>query len=71
MKLIVLDGYALNPGDLSYECLNQFGDVTIYDRTDSEAEAIASDPDAEGYTDINKMMEDILSVAEQEPEYKV
>ena len=36
MKLIVLDGYALNPGDLSYECLNQFGDVTIYDRTDSE-----------------------------------
>jgi len=36
-----------------------------------EAEAIASDPDSPGYTDINKMMEDILSVAEQEPEYKV
>ena len=41
MKLIVLDGYALNPGDLSYDCLNRFGDVTVYDRTDSEAEAIA------------------------------
>ena len=47
MKLIVLDGYALNPGDLSYECLNQFGDVTIYDRTDSEAEAISRIGEAE------------------------
>ena len=47
MKLIVLDGYALNPGDLSYECLNQFGDVTIYDRTDSEAEAIERIGEAE------------------------
>ncbi|MDY2558403.1 MAG: D-2-hydroxyacid dehydrogenase, partial [Candidatus Faecousia sp.] len=47
MKLIVLDGYALNPGDLSYECLNQFGDVTIYDRTDSEAEAISRIGDSE------------------------
>ena len=47
MKLIVLDGHALNPGDLSYECLNQFGDVTVYDRTDSEAEAIARIGDSE------------------------
>ena len=47
MKLIVLDGYALNPGDLSYDCLNRFGDVTVYDRTDSEAEAIARIGDSE------------------------
>ena len=47
MKLIVLDGHALNPGDLSYECLNQFGNVSIYDRTDSEAEAIARIGDSE------------------------
>ena len=40
MKLVVLDGHALNPGDLSYDCLKQFGDVTVYDRTDSEGEAI-------------------------------
>ena len=32
MKLVILDGYALNPGDLSYDCLNQFGEVTVYDR---------------------------------------
>ncbi len=41
MKIVVLDGYALNPGDLSYAPLDQFGEVAIYDRTDSETEAIA------------------------------
>ena len=40
MKIVILDGYALNPGDLDYGCLNQFGQVTVYDRTESEAEAI-------------------------------
>lgn len=47
MKLVILDGYALNPGDLSYDCLNQFGEVSVYDRTDSEEEAIARIGDAE------------------------
>ena len=47
MKLVILDGYALNPGDLSYDCLNQFGAVTVYERTDSEEEAIARIGDAE------------------------
>ena len=41
MKIVILDGYALNPGDLSYEPLRQFGKLTIYDRTDTEDEAIA------------------------------
>ena len=36
MKIVILDGYALNPGDLSWECLNRFGDVTVYDRTPAE-----------------------------------
>lgn len=36
MKIVVLDGHALNPGDLSWECLNQFGEVTVYDRTPQE-----------------------------------
>lgn len=40
MKIVILDGYALNPGDLDYGCLQQFGEVTVYDRTDSEEEAI-------------------------------
>lgn len=39
MKLVVLDGYTENPGDLSWDVLRQFGDVTVYDRTD-EADVI-------------------------------
>ncbi|SET16805.1 glycerate dehydrogenase [Natronincola peptidivorans] len=33
MKIVVLDGYTLNPGDLSWEELEKFGDLTVYDRT--------------------------------------
>ncbi|SHH59961.1 D-2-hydroxyacid dehydrogenase [Clostridium grantii] len=36
MKIVVLDGYTLNPGDLSWEALENLGDVTIYDRTTQE-----------------------------------
>lgn len=40
MKIVVLDGYALNPGDLSWEPLKAFGEVTVYDRTATEADAV-------------------------------
>lgn len=33
MKIVVLDGYTENPGDLSWEILEDFGDLTVYDRT--------------------------------------
>ena len=46
MNLVILDGYALNPGDLSYDCLRQFGTLTIYDRT-SPDELIARAIDAD------------------------
>lgn len=36
MKIVVLDGYGLNPGDLSWEELKALGDCTIYDRTAPE-----------------------------------
>lgn len=41
MKIVNLDANALNPGDLSWDALNQFGQVTLYQKTESEAEAIA------------------------------
>ena len=47
MKIIVLDGKALNPGDLSYDHLYQYGDVTIYQRTESEEETIRRIGDSE------------------------
>ena len=40
LKIVVLDGYALNPGDLSWENFREFGDLVVYDRT--PAEEIAS-----------------------------
>ena len=43
MKIVVLDGKALNPGDLSYDHLHQYGDVTIYERTESEEETPAQE----------------------------
>jgi len=36
MKIVILDGYAVNPGDLSWEFLNPFGEVVVYDRTPAE-----------------------------------
>ena len=33
MKIIVLDGYGLNPGDLNWEGFETLGELTVYDRT--------------------------------------
>ena len=33
MKIVVLDGYTENPGDISWAPLEALGDVTVYDRT--------------------------------------
>jgi glycerate dehydrogenase len=33
MKIVVLDGYTLNPGDLDWEPVRQLGELTVYDRS--------------------------------------
>ncbi|MDR2933330.1 MAG: D-2-hydroxyacid dehydrogenase, partial [Oscillospiraceae bacterium] len=33
MKIVILDGYTENPGDLSWEGFEKLGDLTVYDRT--------------------------------------
>ena len=42
MKIVVLDGYTENPGDLSWEKIEMLGELTVYDRTpeDKVAERI-------------------------------
>ena len=35
-KIVVLDGYTLNPGDLSWGGLENIGDLTVYERTPSD-----------------------------------
>lgn len=49
MKIVVLDGYTLNPGDLSWDELKKLGEVKIYDRTSltDENEIISRIGDAE------------------------
>jgi glycerate dehydrogenase len=46
MKIVVLDGYCLNPGDLSWDHLRALGHVEVYDRTPAE-EAVARAADAD------------------------
>jgi glycerate dehydrogenase len=36
MKIVVLDGYTLNPGDLSWDEIENFGDLIVYDRTSAD-----------------------------------
>lgn len=33
MKIVILDGYAANPGDLSWKGIEELGECTVYDRT--------------------------------------
>jgi len=46
MKIVVLDGYTLNPGDLSWKYLEKLGECRIYDRTLPE-ETVSRAKDAE------------------------
>ncbi len=47
MKIVILDARALNPGDLSYDVVKQFGDVAEYQHTDSQEKTITRIGDAE------------------------
>jgi glycerate dehydrogenase len=39
MKIVVLDGFCLNPGDLSWDGLRQLGEVLVFDRTAADETA--------------------------------
>lgn len=46
MKIVILDGFTTNPGDLSWDWLREYGELTVYDRTKKE-EIIPRCKDAE------------------------
>ena len=52
MKIVILDGYTENPGDLSWEGFEKLGDLTVYDRT--PADKIAERIEGAGAVIINK-----------------
>lgn len=39
MKIVILDGNAVNPGDLSWDCFREFGEVIVYERSNSSVAA--------------------------------
>ena len=39
MKIVILDGHTENPGDLSWDGIAQYGELTVYERTPKEDEA--------------------------------
>lgn len=40
MNIVVLDGYTLNPGDLNWDAIANYGNLTVFDRTAYNSEAI-------------------------------
>ena len=42
MKIVILDGYTVSHGDLSWNGLKEFGELTVYDRTPKDPETILS-----------------------------
>lgn len=67
MKIVILDAYTSNPGDLSWENLSSLGEVSVYDRTSPE-EIIERCHDAEIILD-NKVVLDRKTL-EQLPKLK-
>ena len=64
MKIVILDGYSANPGDLSWKPLEQIGALTVYDRTKPE-ETIERAKDAEivltAAEDVDKTKEEVTA----------
>lgn len=63
MKIVVTDGYTLNPGDLSWQSIEAFGELTVYERSSenllvercSEAEIILSNKTVFSKETINQL----------------
>ena len=36
MRIVILDGYTVNPGDLDWKEIEALGDLTVYDRSHTE-----------------------------------
>ena len=62
MNIVIMDGYASNPGDLNWDALKQLGDVTVYPRT-SDAEKVERAKDADIIL-INKVQMDAETIAQ-------
>ena len=61
MKIVILDGYTLNPGDLNWSGLQQLGDLTVYDRTPAGKVVERADCAEVIFTNKTPMGEEVLN----------
>ena len=63
-KIVILDGYTENPGDLSWEGFEKLGLLTVYDRTEHEEDIISRIGDADiVYTNKTPITRDTIAAA--------
>lgn len=61
MKMVVLDGFGVNPGDLSWDLLKEYGELTVYDRSE-QSEIVERCKDADVVlTNRAKLTEETMS----------
>lgn len=68
MKIVILDGYCVNPGDLDWSALQELGELTVYDRTplEDDAEILRRVADAEAvFTNKTPLRRTVLMAAEK------
>ncbi len=65
MKIVVLDGYTENPGDLSWDALGALGDLTVYDYTEPEDVQERISGAQAVYTNKTPLSKDIISQAKE------
>ncbi len=65
MKIVILDGYTLNPGDISWEPLAELGDLVVYNETE-EADIISRIGDAQViYSNKIKITKEVMDACPQ------
>ncbi len=61
MKIVILDGYTTNPGDLSWDGIAELGELTIYDRTPASEILIRAEGAEIVITNKTMLTKDIIS----------
>lgn len=61
MKIVVLDGFAVNPGDLTWEFLDKYGEAAVYDKTPNEQAAQVIGDAEVVFTNRVKINEEVLN----------
>lgn len=61
MKIVVLDGFAVNPGDLTWEFLDKYGEAAVYAKTPNEQAAQVIGDAEVVFTNRVKITEEVLN----------